>query len=443
MCALSDELLTTEFGIGKRPFLGGGRTLKPTVAFVTLYPSYAGDRRELGNTRAFFEQYAQTDWPFELGLLVGSAHEAPLRACREMIDSDRCFESCAWTSTVFIDSQYAGTRAEEISDCKQKLATEAPKHKWDYLLFVDADIHFSLRYVPEWIGKVGADTGCNLIRVPYCMRDEGRLWAPDIAFGAFLHHREVCTIPGYADSIFPKKPDGTRLGAPDCALRQFLLSKGCRIVGDREAVTRHYTSVDTYRLYDRGRLGTHVEATERLGFDPEKHGMVPSVDSCARLQSLCRHLKVSSAVDIGGGAGNFMQSLLCAGARHLTVVEDRPEYMDRLVELAGRHDAQVDVRQCVVGDNGYELPPMREADLAVFDGPAQNAKARYATARQVRATHYVFHDAYRDQQEVMRFAAEADRPLDVCFLHSDRGLAWVCDSPSPGGVGRGVAHGGL
>lgn len=394
-----------------------------TVLLATLFPSYAGDLREIDNVVSHIEQAAASA-DFDVKYLIGSAHHYVFDHLRGLSPD---------VEFVALETPHKGTRAEEISHGKELMArTFCQRTDVDYVLWYDADIQLRLADVPRWIAMTEPDPRRVFVRIPYCLRDSLR--APAEAFGVYFHHQKVATIPGYCESIFPKKADGRRAGAPDCLLQGFLERAGCRRQVDHDTVTCHHTGPFTYRRFAYGRCSIHrKDCRNVLGYDPEMHGMVPSLESCEVVRSIAQEERITKSLDLGCGVGNFTQALLSAGCSVVSVDSDQ-DYVDLVKSLYEKvwpwRSSFSAVHAAISSDGSYALDPCllcERFDLAVIDGPPHNTLARIASALRITAERYVFHDAFRDIHHIQEFVQHIGgrTTCTVTFHDTDRGICFI------------------
>ena len=118
---------------------------RPRVIYATIYPPRPG-RVETFVTRELLREYVAGERGFDLCAVIASAHrESP---GEKML---REFPTVP-AKLVFLETEHAGVRAEEISFCKERLPELLMAEEFDWLLFMDANVWTPIAQVPEWIG---------------------------------------------------------------------------------------------------------------------------------------------------------------------------------------------------------------------------------------------------------------------------------------------------
>ena len=276
------------------------------------------------------------------------------------------------------------------------------------------------------------------VNIPYVLHNS--LQAPGVQFGCFIHTKELLRRIDYIPAIYRKgRRNGklTRIGAPDCEIRFFLLRHGAReiraVPPAFKITTRHYSNDGTYGLFRAGRMSHHAQAEQLLGFDPVAHGMAMELESCLALSAFCHQVGIRTAVNLGTGAGNSLRSMLAAGVSDIISVDEDPLWTLHASKSFDQTSAAISFLTCpllrTAKTTSYDLSEFRQRhfDLVVIDGPA-GGSGRLAAARQVHANHYAFHDSLRDAQTIERFVAtirDSGQPCSITRMNSGRGLTFV------------------
>ena len=218
---------------------------EPVVCVATIWPGNPGDRAEDFVLRELLAEHAREAW--RLRLVVASAHRSGLEAARAVCGEFPAVPVEFW----FLETEYAGTRPEEISFCKEELARRlAILPGWEWLYFYDADVWTQIGQVPEWMRIIGGERERCFVKIKYTLKD--RLESPAHTLGAYFHHRSLLEGKEYWKVIFPKDSGGRRSGAPDCLLHDYLEGNGCRKVVPKGMQTVHFITRHDAHGFDDG-----------------------------------------------------------------------------------------------------------------------------------------------------------------------------------------------
>jgi hypothetical protein len=217
------------------------------VVYATIYPPKP-ERVETFVTRELLREYVAAERGFELRVVIASAHRGSLEKAGEVL---REFPTVP-AKLVFLETEHAGVRAEEISFCKERLPELLMAEEFDWLLFMDADVWTPIAQVPEWIGIVGDEPERRFVKVKYCLRSQ--LASPHDTLGAYFHHKALLERMKYWKVVFPKNANGKRLGAPDCCLHDYLEGNGCKKIVPERLTTFHFLNAEDAHVYRNGEL---------------------------------------------------------------------------------------------------------------------------------------------------------------------------------------------
>ena len=236
--------------------------MNPKILFATIYPPNPAARSELFTTELLLKEYLKFKPAFDLSVLIVSAHPTPLDEARELMAQ---YPSIPARFT-HIKTRYAGHRPEEISYCKEQLSKQLAREDFDYLLFMDADVWTAIRQVPKWIHDIGSRLAHRFVKIKYCLKD--RMSSPAHTLGAYFHHKELLLRTSYWKSIFPKKPNGTRRGAPDCCLHDYLIQQGCHKIVPNKLLTYHFINKHDANVFSDGLLSNTRNARHEIANSP-------------------------------------------------------------------------------------------------------------------------------------------------------------------------------
>lgn len=218
------------------------------VIYATIYPPNPAKRAETFVTRELVREYLAAPRAWRLEVVIASAHAASLDAARAVMAEFPQVPADFW----YLETKYAGTRAEEISYCKEQLPLRlAQRPGWDWLLFMDADVWTRISQVDDWMQRVGEERASRFIKIKYTLRD--RLQSPAHTLGAYFHHRELLTRMEYWKIIFPRDAAGRRTSAPDCLLHDYLEGNGCKKIVPEPIATLHFQNARDAQWYCDGR----------------------------------------------------------------------------------------------------------------------------------------------------------------------------------------------
>lgn len=221
---------------------------RPCVVYATIYPPKPDGRSETFVTRELVREYLSKPREWRLEVVIASAHAASLDAARTVMAEFPEIPAEFW----HMETKYAGTRAEEISYCKEQLPLRlAQKPGWDWMLFMDADVWTRIGQVDSWMRRIGDERETRLIKIKYTLRD--RLQSPAHTLGAYLHHRELLERMEYWKIIFPRDASGRRTNAPDCLLHDYLEGNGCKKIVPEPIATLHFLNGRDAQWYCDGR----------------------------------------------------------------------------------------------------------------------------------------------------------------------------------------------
>ena len=231
-----------------------------TVCLATIWPSSPGDRAEDFILRELVSEYLSAPREWGLRVVVASAHEGALSVARGVMASFPAIPAEFW----HLETPYAGTRAEEISFCKEELPRRlAETAGWEWLLFYDADVWTRLGQVTGWMGIIGEELDGCFVKIKYTLRD--KLESPAHTLGAYFHHRAMLERLPYWTAIFPKNKDGKRIGAPDCNLHGYLERNKCRKVVPKGMQTLHFRNRWDAQGFDSDRCYTANSVRDEAG----------------------------------------------------------------------------------------------------------------------------------------------------------------------------------
>jgi hypothetical protein len=230
---------------------------RPRVIYATIYPPKP-DRGETFVTRELLREYTAGERAFDLSVVIASAHRASLEVAAKVL---REFPAISG-KLIFLETEHAGVRAEEISFCKAKLPELLAGEAFDWLLFMDADVWTPIAQVPEWMELVGEERARRFVKVKYCLRND--LSSPHHTLGAFFHHKALLEQMQYWTAVFPQGANGKRLGAPDCYLHDYLEGNGCRKIVPERLTTFHFLNAEDAHVYRNGELFPMKNARQSL-----------------------------------------------------------------------------------------------------------------------------------------------------------------------------------
>ncbi len=260
----------------------------PTVVYATIYPQDPTARSETWVARELIREYLAEARSWRLEVVVASAHAEALVAARAALAEFPEVPADFW----HLETAYAGTRAEEISFCKEELPRRlAQKEGWDWLLFMDADVWTRIGPVAAWMERIGEGRGRRFIKVKYTLRD--MLKSPAHTLGAYFHHRALLEELEYWRVIFPRDAEGRRKDSPDCLLHNYLKEKGCEKIVPEPMVTLHFQNTRDAQWYGAERCLAWPGVRDEAGrLAPEAWaGESPPTPEQTR-----------SAVEVGGAA---------------------------------------------------------------------------------------------------------------------------------------------
>ena len=230
---------------------------EPIIVLATLFPMNSEERSEQYVLRKLISEYLTTKPKFELRVHVYSAHLEGVNAALTILA-----KYPIKSNVIHIHTSYAGQRAEEISFCKEFLSHHLAAIQCDYILYMDADVWTSIRQVESWIALIGANVKKTFIKIKYCLRD-GRS-SPAHTLGAYFHHQELVLATIYWQKIFPRNNDGTRNGAPDCCLHDYLSKAGCNKIVPPNLKTYHFTDMHNANTFEEGVLSVSTDARNEI-----------------------------------------------------------------------------------------------------------------------------------------------------------------------------------
>ena len=243
--------LMSDVGIATEPafcFAEREHVRRDTVCLATIWPVDPTERAEDFILRELLAEYAEAARVWSLRVVVASAHRGALDVARAVCAEFPCVAAEFW----YLETEYAGTRGEEISFCKEQLPLRlAAAQGWDWLLYYDADVWTRIAQVDAWMAIIGAERERCFVKIKYALRD--LLESPAVTLGAYFHHRSLLERMEYWKVIFPRDASGHRLGAPDCLLHNFLEGNGCRKVVPKGMRTLHFRNKRDAQGFDDGR----------------------------------------------------------------------------------------------------------------------------------------------------------------------------------------------
>lgn len=217
------------------------------MVYATIYPPKP-ERVETFVTRELLREYVAAEREFDLSVVIASAHRASLEEAGKILWEFPTVRS----KLVYLETEHAGVRAEEISFCKERLPEMLAAEAFDWLLFMDADVWTPIAQIPEWIGIVGDERERRFVKVKYCLRS--RLASPHHTLGAYFHHKALLERMRYWKVVFPRDANGKRLGAPDCYLHDYLEGNGCKKIVPDRLTTFHFLNAEDAHVYRNGDL---------------------------------------------------------------------------------------------------------------------------------------------------------------------------------------------
>lgn len=230
------------------------------VVFATIYPRDPTRRSETFVTAELIREYLEKPRGWQLEVVIASAHREALDAARAVM---REFPDLPALFLHF-ETEYAGTRPEEIAYCKEQLPLRLAAYPgWDWLLFMDADVWTRIAAVDEWMARIGEKTAQRLIKIKYCLRN--KLSSPAHTLGAYFHHRALLETIEYWKVIFPKNAMNRRIGAPDCLLHAYLENQGCEKIVPQRIWTLHFLNQRDANWYSSDRCARWPGARNAAG----------------------------------------------------------------------------------------------------------------------------------------------------------------------------------
>lgn len=229
---------------------------KPVIIFSTLYPKNLKTQRAEKNTIALIEEWLKKyKDKCELHIIAGSAHSKSVdRMCNVIkeLDEDLYNNSDLVRCSFEYTQNMTERRGHEISYSKQYLFNKVSEYTFDYLCFIDSDIHIQFKYIWKYIRYLKG-TANNIVQLPYTLR-RGNMEAPD-QFGAFIIPSHMVTKNNGKVIYQTSKTDAgklKRIGAPDCKLLRRLKKKGAHKIKAENIVSYHYDKETVY-IYDNGK----------------------------------------------------------------------------------------------------------------------------------------------------------------------------------------------
>lgn len=229
---------------------------KPVIIFSTLYPKNLKVQRAEKNTIALIEEWLKKyKDKCELHITAGSAHSKSVDRIRNIIkktDEDLYNNSDIIYCPFKYTQNMTERRGHEISYSKQYLFNKVSEYTFDYLCFIDSDIHIQFKYIWKYI-KCLKDDEKGIVQLPYMLR-RGDKEAPE-QFGAFIIPARMVTKNNGRVIYQTSETDAgklKRLGAPDGRLFKRLKKKGAHKIKAENIVSHHYDK-DTVYIYDNGK----------------------------------------------------------------------------------------------------------------------------------------------------------------------------------------------
>lgn len=148
-------------------------------------------------------------------------------------------------------------RGHEISFCKSYIfqCIIDIVDEYDFLFFTDSDIRIDSKEIFDFC-KLLEKKENTFINIPYALRDLKQVSLA--SFGCYIIPSAI--IKSNKDlwkviyNIEEKEGLLCRIGAPDCNIRNSLISKGYNELRALSACTRHYTDNIHYVEYDEGKI---------------------------------------------------------------------------------------------------------------------------------------------------------------------------------------------
>jgi GR25 family glycosyltransferase involved in LPS biosynthesis len=233
---------------------------KAIVCLATIWPQNPSGRSEDFVLRELLKEYASIKRDWILRLVVASAHRSALDVAKRLLAEFPNVEAQFW----WMETAYAGTRAEEISFCKEQLPMRlAADSAWDWLYYYDADVWTPIGQIEEWIEAIRDNRERHFVKIKYTLRS--KLESPAITLGAYFHHRALLERVEYWKVIFPKDKNGRRIGAPDCKLSDCLDRNGCKKIVPKEMRTLHFLNEQDAHGFDSERCYVASKVRDEAG----------------------------------------------------------------------------------------------------------------------------------------------------------------------------------